>query len=327
MRIRIYEKLALLLNVVFIFYHIISFEVESQLNVHTLLYLSVFVWLNVLTYFYEGFKFQMLVHALSHPVLLYSEFADQPHTKGLSMGFFISFSIMAFTLLMFFSPSDNVIIHGKYEVGFKEMVLEAKAGSVPLKVSMFYPIDRKVRTFKDSIASRFTNDKYPLWAPDGEHTVKGLMDSSSFYAWIFQPLQFARIDVQKDEELSKDFSQGAQKLPCMIVSHGAKAHRNFLSGFAREMASQGSLVLCPEHTDESGACFFDEKNMRMDTYMSKRNSETDVELWRRRLHSRSEDVGLLLGQIHGKEGTLLGAGEVLDIIWYSSPLITLSMRR
>ena len=228
------------------------------------------------------------------------------------MGFFISFSIMAFTLLMFFSPSDNVIIHGKYDVGFREMVLEAKAGSVPLKVSMFYPIDRQVRTFKDSIASRFTNDKKPLWAPDGEHTVKGLMDSSSFYSWIFQPLQFARIDVEKDETLSKDFRDGAQKLPCMVVSHGAKAHRNFLSGFAREMASQGALVLCPEHTDESGACFFDEKNMRMETYMSKRHSETDVELWRRRLQSRNEDVALLLAQIHGKGGALLGAGELLD---------------
>ena len=76
MRIRIYEKLSLLLNVVYIFYHIISFEVESQLNMHTMLYLSLFVWLNVLTYLYEGFKFQMLVHALSHPVLIYSEIAD-----------------------------------------------------------------------------------------------------------------------------------------------------------------------------------------------------------------------------------------------------------
>lgn len=87
----------------------------------------------------------------------------------MALGFFIALCITAMTLVCFFAPSDNVPVKGTYDPGFKEILLEGKAGESPLKVSAFYPVKKKAKYFPGK-----EKKKGPRWCPDGDHTTKGL---------------------------------------------------------------------------------------------------------------------------------------------------------
>ena len=100
---RIFEKLFAILNIVFIFTHIFTFDVGTTVSWMTFGYVSVFLWLMVLNYFLEGLKLQSLLYLVAHPLLVYSEVAEEDYQKGMSLGFFIAVCITAMTLVLFFS--------------------------------------------------------------------------------------------------------------------------------------------------------------------------------------------------------------------------------
>ena len=53
---RIWEKSFAILNLIFIFVHIFTFEVTGEVPWYVFGYISVFLWMMVLNYFFEGFK-------------------------------------------------------------------------------------------------------------------------------------------------------------------------------------------------------------------------------------------------------------------------------
>jgi hypothetical protein len=79
------------------------------------------------------------------------------------------------TLVLFFSPSDNVPIKGNFSAGHKEIMLSDKVGDSPLKMSVFYPVEKKK-------GWNYGGDKTekPNWCPDGPHTVNGMFVNGRF---------------------------------------------------------------------------------------------------------------------------------------------------
>ena len=115
---RIFEALFTMANIAFIFSYIFTFDLDSRFSLMVLLYLSVFLWLLVLNYFFEGLKLSAILYMIAHPALVYSEMAEQDHLRGISLGMFIAISITAMTMVLFLAPSPNVPIQGHYSPGY-----------------------------------------------------------------------------------------------------------------------------------------------------------------------------------------------------------------
>ena len=106
----IFEASITLMNMIFIFTHIFTFNLDSSFNWYILAYLSVFAWLIVLNYIFEGLKLQALLYIVAHGFFIYSEMEIEDSKWGISLGVFIALSITAMTLTLFLAPSPNVPI-------------------------------------------------------------------------------------------------------------------------------------------------------------------------------------------------------------------------
>ena len=94
------------------FGHIFTFvdTPEPGISLLTGAYLSVFFWMLVMNYFFEGLKIQSLLYVLAQPMLIFSELSEDDTYRGMGLGFFIALSITAMTLVLFFAESANVPI-------------------------------------------------------------------------------------------------------------------------------------------------------------------------------------------------------------------------
>lgn len=193
------------------------------------------------------------------------------------------------TLVLFFSPSNNVPVKGNHDPGYKDVMIGAKDGENPIRLSVFYPVPKR-RGFQ--VGNNKPNK--PFWAPDGPNTVKGMFNKAKFSSSVFNFLRYAEIDADKDASL--DPAVRGKKLPVVIFSHGIRGHRNIASGLCREFASQGFVVYSIEHNDGTAASSFDEKKMETNHYMFE--DMTDLNLWKERIEVRFEEIKKLLDHIH-----------------------------
>lgn len=292
MAIRYFEKMFAILNIFFVFYYIFTFTEGTSMAPSTVSYLGLFALLFYLNYSLEGMKAQSLIYLLAHPMLIYGDLAEDDQTKGMSIGFFIAVCITAMTLVLFFGDSYNVPIKGKYDSGFKDVMIGDKAGDRPIRLSVFYPIVKKKGWFSKG------KDKpnKPYWAPDGENTVRGMFNNAKFSSNIFKFLRYTEMDCDRDAEIDDDFK--GQKVPVAIFSHGIRGHRNIASGLCRELASQGFIVYSLDHNDGTRASSFDEKTNQTNYY--KQEDMTDLNLWKERIEERFEEIKDLLNYIHTK---------------------------
>lgn len=288
---RIFEKMFAILNIAFVFFYIFTFSEGQSFAPSTLSYLFLFFLLMFMNYQLEGLKLQSLIYIIAHLLLVYGEMAEDDATKGMSIGFFIAVCITAMTLVLFFSPSNNVPAKGKYDPGFKDIVIGQKAGERPIKMSIYYPTTKR-KGFK--IGKNKPNR--PFWAPDGDKTVKGMFNKAKFSSSVYSFLRYAEIDADRDAELDEDIKSEA--LPVMIFSHGIRGHRNICSGLCREFASQGFVVYSIEHNDGTAACTYDEKTNSHNLYMQEDMS--DMGLWKERIEHRMEEIKDVLDYIHSK---------------------------
>ena len=224
MAIRIFEKLFAILNIFFVFYYIFTFTEGPYMSPSTITYLIFFFLAMLLNYQFEGMKAQSLIYLLAHPLLIYGDLAEDEATKGMCIGFFIAVCITAMTLVLFFSPSNNVPIKGKHDTGYKEVMIGAKGGDNPIRLSIFYPVPKR-----KGIKVGKNRPNKPFWAPDGPNTVKGMFNKAKFSSSVFNFLRYAEIDADKDADLDPELMN--KKLPIMIFSHGIRGHRNVASGF------------------------------------------------------------------------------------------------
>jgi hypothetical protein len=181
------------------------------------------------------------------------------------------------TLVLFFSPSNNVPIKGKHDTGYKEVMIGAKGGDNPIRISVFYPVPKR----KGLKVGKNRPNK-PFWAPDGPNTVKGMFNKAKFSSSVFNFLRYAEIDADKDADLDPELKN--KKLPIMIFSHGIRGHRNVASGYCREFSSQGFVVYSIEHNDGTAASSFDEKKLETNYYMFE--DMTDLNIWKERIEVR-----------------------------------------
>ena len=286
---RIFEKSFAILNIFFVFYYIFTFTEGMFFAPSTVTYMFLFFLLMFMNYQVEGLKIQSLVYIIAHMLLVFGELAEDDATKGMSIGFFIAVCITAMTLVLFFSPSNNVPIKGKHDSGYKEIMIGEKEGDNPIRVSVFYPTVKR-KGFK--VGKNKPNR--PFWAPDGDKTVQGMFNKAKFSSSIFSFMRYAEMDSERDADVDEEFK--GQKLPVMIFSHGIRGHRNIASGLCREFASQGFVVYSLEHNDGSAACTFDEKKSETNFYMEE--DMEDLPLWSERIQERLEEVKSVLNYIH-----------------------------
>lgn len=289
MAARIFEKMFAIMNIFFIFYYIFTFTEGVSMAPSTVTYLSLFFLCMYLNHRLEGLKAQSLIYLIAHPMLIYGDLAEDEQTKGMSIGFFIAVCITAMTLVLFFSPSNNVPIKGKYDAGYRDVMIGDKVGDVPLRMSVFYPTNKR-KGFK--VGSNKPNR--PFWAPEGEDTVKGMFNKAKFSSNIFKFLRYAEVDADEDAALDEDFKD--KKVPVVIFSHGVRGHRNIASGLCREFASQGFAVYSLNHNDGTAASMFDDQKHETIHYMEE--DMTDLPLWRERIEERCEEVKRVLDHIH-----------------------------
>ena len=235
-------------------------------------------------------KAQSLIYLISHAMLIYGDTAEDDATKGMCIGFFIAVCITAMTLVLFFSPSNNVPIKGKYDSGYKDIMIGEKTGDRPIRMSVFYPTTKNKGMF--GIDKEKKNK--PYWAPEGDNTVKGMFNKAKFSSNIFHFLKYAEIDADQDGNVDEDFKR--KKMPVLIFSHGVRGHRNVASGLCREFASQGFAVYSLEHNDGTSASRFDEK--QMDTIHYVEEDMTDLNLWKERIEERFEEIKSILDYLH-----------------------------
>lgn len=76
---RVFEKLFAIMNIIFIFAYIFTLDTSTGISYMTFGYLSTFLWLMVLNYFIEGLKIQSLLYVIAHPLLVYSEVAEEDY--------------------------------------------------------------------------------------------------------------------------------------------------------------------------------------------------------------------------------------------------------
>lgn len=253
-------------------------------------YLVMFFLCFYMNYSLEGMKIQSLIYLISHPILIYGDLAESDTIKGMSVGFFIAVCITAMTLVLFFSPSNNVPIKGKYDSGYKEIMIGAKTGNKPIKMSVFYPTHKRKGWFNTGKDKK----NRPFWAPDSENTVKGMFNKGKFSSNVFDFLKYAEIDADTNGKVEEEFKN--QKLPVMIFSHGVRGHRNIASGFCREFSSQGFIVYSLEHNDGTSATRFDEK--KNETVYYQTEDMTDLPLWRERIEERFDEIKNVLDYLH-----------------------------
>lgn len=195
------------------------------------------------------------------------------------------------TLVLFFSPSNNVPIKGKCDTGFKDAMIGDKAGDRPIRLSIFYPAEKRKGL---QVGSNRPNK--PFWAPDGENTVRGMFNNSRFSSNVFSFMKYSEMDCDRDGELSEEYKD--KKMPVVIFSHGIRGHRNIASGLLREMASQGFVVYSLDHNDGTAASTFDEKTNETNFYAQE--DMTDMNLWKERIEVRCEEIKDVLTHIHSK---------------------------
>jgi len=189
MAVRIFEKSFAILNILFVFYYIFSFAEGVSMAPSTVTYLLLFFLLMFFNYRLEGLKAQSLIYLIAHPMLVYGDLAEDEQMKGMSIGFFIAVCITAMTLVLFFSPSNNVPIKGKSDTGFKDVLIGDKTGDRPIRLSVFYPTDKR-KGFK--IGKNAPNK--PFWAPDGENTVRGMFNDARFSSSVFNFMRYSEMD-------------------------------------------------------------------------------------------------------------------------------------
>lgn len=292
MAVRIFEKMFAILNILFVFYYIFTFTEGASMAPSTMSYLVLFCILFFLNYRLEGMKIQSLIYMIAHPMLIYGDLAEDDQTKGMSIGFFIAVCITAMTLVLFFGDSYNVPIKGRYDSGYRDVMIGDKSGDRAIRLSVFYPITKKNGWF----SSGKDKANKPYWAPDGENTVKGMFNNAKFSSNIFKFLKYTEMDCDRDAEIDDDFR--GKKIPVMIFSHGIRGHRNIASGLCREFASQGFVVYSIDHNDGSGASSFDEMTNQTSYYHQE--DMTDLNLWKERIEERFEEIKDVLSYMHSK---------------------------
>lgn len=124
MGFRIYEKLAILINLIFIFMHVFHFDMDNDLGIVCILYITLFFVLVLLNYALEGIKVYMFIYLIAHPVLIYAELHDHEHVKGLTLALFTLLSVIGMACLTLMHSSDTCPIKGDYAVGHRDVVLD-----------------------------------------------------------------------------------------------------------------------------------------------------------------------------------------------------------
>ena len=289
MPLRPFEKTFAILNIAFIFFYIFTFSEGENMSTSLIAYLTMFFLSFYLNYRLEGMKIQSLIYLIAHAMLIYGDMSEDDSTKGMMIGFFISVCITAMTLVLFFSPSNNVPIKGDYDSGYKDIMIGEKTGDRPIKISIYYPVNKRKGWFNTGKDKK----NKPFWAPDGQDTVKGMFNESKFHSGVFHFLKYAEIDADKDGKLHEDFKES--KLPVMIFSHGVRGHRNIASGLCREFASQGFAVYSLEHNDGTSATTIDEK---VGTTYYNQEDMTDMGLWQGRINERVQEIKNVLNHLH-----------------------------
>ena len=182
-------------------------------------------------------------------------------------------------------------IKGKSDTGFKDVMIRDKVGDRPIRLSVFYPINKRKGL---KIGSNRPNK--PFWAPDGENTVRGMLNNARFSSSVFNFMKYSEMDCDRDGELADEYQNS--KLPVVIFSHGIRGHRNTSSGLLRELASQGFVVYSLDHNDGTAASTFDEKTNETNYYA--KEDMTDMNLWKERIEVRYEEIKDVLNHIHSK---------------------------
>ncbi|CAI2367285.1 unnamed protein product [Moneuplotes crassus] len=193
-------------------------------------------------------------------------------------------------ILLKFGRFEVIDPTGPYGVGHKFETIETKTGNI--LCSIFYPIDKE--EYDNGKDDPKKNIGWFGLGSKGLSTVSKLFESNSIFE---QDITTYRIACVKDADLHKDFSTKSKKLTPVISSHGLMSSRNRLSGITSEMASQGCIVLCLDHTDGSSFSYCDENEEEVgqfEDYDKEVHKCKENEYRAQQLDTRMQDIEKLL---------------------------------
>ncbi|KAL9963187.1 hypothetical protein ACROYT_G032364 [Oculina patagonica] len=173
-------------------------------------------------------------------------------------------------------------------------------------IRFFYPTEKTAAVLDET--------KTCFWIPRQEYTT-GLVRFMKLPVWLLGRLFYwtvgsLRIPAVYNAPLYKPDNDNAegQSLPCVVFSHGLGGNRLLYSTFCCELASQGCLVACVEHRDESASATYILKE--------KEGAEEMQEEWIQyhRLKPSYNEFEFRNGQVHKRANECINAHNILEKI-------------
>ena len=141
-------------------------------------------------------------------------------------------------------------IDGPYKVGVKYVKTEKYKN----ELTVFYPVDNGT-----DYERRMKNGGNALWMRDPEKRLKAVKNFAGGKLWtcLARPFVIPYMNALLDGQLASRYAQDGDKIRPIVFSHGWTGAIFQYSGFARDMASHGYIVILINHQD--GTCFYTEK--------------------------------------------------------------------
>ncbi|KAJ7361897.1 Platelet-activating factor acetylhydrolase [Desmophyllum pertusum] len=176
-----------------------------------------------------------------------------------------------------------------------------KAGSF---IRFFYPTER---------TAALDETKTCFWIPRQEYT-SGLVNFMKFpAAWLLGGLFYwtvgsLRIPAVYNAPVYKPVGDTDRSLPCVVFSHGLGGNRLLYSTYCCELASQGCVVACVEHRDESASATYVLKEQEGDEEM------TEEWMQYHSLQPSYNEFEFRNSQVHHRANECINARNILEKI-------------
>jgi dienelactone hydrolase len=113
-------------------------------------------------------------------------------------------------------------------------------------------------------------------------------------SFLLKPIAETSIGAYVNGLITHDFSLEPRKVRPIIFSHGLTGLNVFYSGICRDLASQGYLVLCPNHQD--GSCMYTTSAQNEDIFLDPQKFYIK-ELRTKQVHQRVNEVLTLASEL------------------------------
>ena len=187
------------------------------------------------------------------------------------------------------------------------------------ELTVYYPVDNGTE-----YESRMKKGGNALWMKNPEKKIKAVQHSTGGKVPTFfcKPFVIPKMNALEDGSLAGRFSNGEEPIRPIIFSHGWTGANFQYSGFARDMASHGYLVILINHQD--GTCFYTEKEDGTPVFYEK-GDYYQKEVRVRQQGVRIEEVTQLINELKEESELKEGSSKLVREIFGASSGVKVDM--